>query len=113
MQGDDKYSAKPISFTTKTTTTRAEKRYPHLDLEVLSLDFGLHRFRFHIVGGPAVGIATDNKPLVSIFSNKRKASIRTSRINFRHQDVDLQIMWKKAATTQRTIYLDVQQRRES
>ena len=71
MQGDDKDFAKPIAFASR-TTTQAEKRYPQLDLEALAVDFGLHRFRFYIVGGPTVGIVTDHKPLVSIFANKRK-----------------------------------------
>ena len=34
MQGDDKDSAKPIAFASR-TTTQAEKRYPQLDLEAL------------------------------------------------------------------------------
>ena len=94
MQGDDKDSAKPIAFASR-TTTQAEKRYPQLDLEALSVDFGLRRFRFYIVGGPTVGIVTDHKPLVSIFANKRKGSIRTTRIKLRHQDVNYLVMWKK------------------
>ena len=94
MQGDDKDSAKPIAFASR-TTTQAEKRYPQLDLEALSVDFGLRRFRFYIVGGPTIGVITDHKPLVSIFANKRKGSIRTSRIKLRHQDVDFRVTWKK------------------
>ena len=85
MQGDSIEEAKPIAFASRTTTD-AEARYPQLDLEALSVDFGLRRFRYYLVGGPTVEVITDHKQLVSIFANKRKGSIRTSRIKLGHQD---------------------------
>ena len=68
-----------------------------LDLEALSVDFGLRRFRYYVVGGPTVEVVTDHKPLVSIFGNKRKGSIRTSRIKLRHQDICYQVVWRKGS----------------
>ena len=50
-QGDDKSSAKPIAFASRTTSP-AESRYPQLDLEAMALDFGMRRFRTYIVGSP-------------------------------------------------------------
>lgn len=38
-------------------------------------------------------VITDHKPLVSIFSNTRKGSIRTDRIKLRHQDTPFEITW--------------------
>jgi hypothetical protein len=90
MQGDSVEQAKPIAFASR-TTTNAESRYPQLDLEALSIDFGLRRFRYYLVGGPTVEVVTDHKPLGSIFANRRKGSIRTSHIKLRHQD----IVWRK------------------
>ena len=96
MQGDSIEEAKPIAFASRTTTD-AEARYPQLDLEALSVDFGLRRFRYYLVGGPTVEVITDHKPLVSIFANKRKGSIRTSRIKLRHQDIKYQVIWRKGS----------------
>ena len=96
MQGESKEDAKPIAFASRSTSP-AEKRYPQLDLEALSIDFALRRFRYYLVGGPTVQITTDHKPLVSIFANRRKGSIRTDRIKLRHQDVRYEVSWKKGA----------------
>ena len=96
MQGECVADAKPIAFASRTTTD-AECRYPQLDLEALSVDFGLRRFRYYVVGAPCVKIVTDHKPLVSIFANKRKGSIRTDRIKLRHQDIRYEVVWRKGS----------------
>ena len=75
-------------------TTPTESRYPQIDLEALAVDFGLRRFRFYVAGGPTVSVTTDHKPLVSIFKNLRKGSIRTERIKLRHQDIDYEVKWE-------------------
>lgn len=80
------------------TTTPAEARYPQLDLEALAVDYGLRRFRFYLVGGPAIIVFTDHKPLVSIFKNIRKGSSRTDKIKLRHQDLEYRVSWKGGST---------------
>ena len=45
-QGDDITSAKPVTFASR-ITSQAESRYPQLDLEAMSIDFGLRRFRLY------------------------------------------------------------------
>ena len=62
-------------------------------MEALAIDFGLRRFRQYVVGGPQVVVATDHKPLVSIFRDTRRGSIRTDRIKLRHQDINYCVMY--------------------
>ena len=59
-QGNMMGGAKPIAFASR-TTTKAEHKYPKLDLEARAVDFCLRRFRDYIVGEVS-GIA-DHKPL--------------------------------------------------
>ena len=94
MQGETSDSAKPVAFASRATTP-VEQRYPQLDLEALAIDFGLRRFRYFIAGGPEIKVVTDHKPLVSIFSNARKGSVRTDRIKLRHQDMKYKVIWKE------------------
>ena len=75
-------------------TTPIERRYPQLDLEALSLDFALRRYRKYTLGGPNVTIFTVHKPLVNIFNNNRQGSIRTDRVKLRHQDVSFTVIWR-------------------
>ena len=93
VQGDTIDDAQPVAFTSR-ATTNVERRYPQLDLEALAIDFGLRRFRQYLVGGPITDIITDHRPLVSIFSNTRSGSIRTSRIKLRHQDISYNVIWR-------------------
>ena len=86
-QGQSVETAKMVSCASRATTP-VERRYNQLDLEALAIDFGLRRFRQYVVGGPPVVVATDHKPLVSIFRNTRLGSIRTDRIKLRHQDIN-------------------------
>ena len=75
-QGKDIQSARPVAVASR-TTTNAEKRYPQLDLEAMSVDFGLRRFRNYVLGAPeTVTVTTDHRPLCSIFSGSRTGSIR-------------------------------------
>ena len=84
----------PISCASRSTTP-IERRYPQLDLEALAVDFALRRFRTYLAGGPRADVFTDHKPLVSIFASSRKGSIRTERIQLRHQDIDFSVKWIK------------------
>lgn len=83
----------PVAFASRATRPE-EQRYPQLDLEAMAVDFALRRFRNFIAGGPEVQIVTDHKPLVSIFKNSRKGSIRTDRIKLRHQDLPYKVVWE-------------------
>ena len=92
-QGDSVEQAKMISCASRATTP-VERRYHQLDLEALAVDFGLRRFRQYIVGGPQVVVVTDHKPLVSIFRETRRGSVRTDRIKLRHQDVSYKVIFR-------------------
>ena len=76
-----------------------EKRnYPQIDLEALAVDFGLRRFRQYVAGDPKpVSVITDHKPLISIFRNTRRGSIRTDRIKLRHQDINYEVLYSAGA----------------
>ena len=91
-QGASLESARMVSCASRTTTP-VERRYHQLDLEALSVDFGLRRFRQFIVGGPEVTVVTDHKPLVSIFKDTRKGSVRSDRIKLRHQDTSYRVIY--------------------
>ena len=43
-QGDDLDSARPVIISSR-TTSKAESRYPQLDLEATTIDFAIHRFQ--------------------------------------------------------------------
>ena len=86
-------NALPISFASRETTT-IESHCPQLDLEVQAIDFGLHRFRQYIVGGPPVDIKTDHRPLENIFVITRLGSIRTDRTKLRCKDIDYNVKWR-------------------
>ena len=87
MQGKTFQDARPVAVASR-TTSMSEKHCPQLDLEAASLDFGLRRFREYVVGSPhLIKVITDHKPLIPIFNERRKGSIRTERIKLNHQDV--------------------------
>ena len=97
-QGDDITSAKPVA---SRTTSQAESQYPQLDLEALSIDFGLRRFRDFAVGPPnKITIVTDHKPLCSVFNGNRQGSIRTERIKDRHQDIRHTVKYQRGSSNQ-------------
>jgi len=56
------------------TTTATEKHYPQIDLEGLSVDYGLRHFRQYALGNK-VTVLTDHQPLEALFANTRKASV--------------------------------------
>ena len=85
-QGDDLDSARPVVIDSR-KTSKAESRYPQLDLEATATDFALCRFRNYLVRAPQVLIITDHKPLCLIFNSHRHGSIQTGRIKMRHQDI--------------------------
>ena len=100
VQGDTLETAKPVIFALRSTKS-AETRYPQLDLEGMSLDFGLRRFRNYLVGAPdAITCVTDHKPLCPIFNGKRHGSFRTDRIKLRHQDVRFNVVYQPGKENQ-------------
>jgi len=93
-QGPSIYATKAVALASRTTTT-AEKNYSQLDLEATAIDFGLRKFRHILVGGPPVSIITDQQPLVSLWTSKRKPPSRIERILLRHQDINHRVIWRK------------------
>ena len=99
-QGDSVEEAKPVAVASRTTTS-AETRYSQIDLEAMSVDFGLRRFRNYVVGAPgSVTVVTDHQPLKPIFENNRPGSIRTERIKLRHQDINYKLEYQKGKLNQ-------------
>ena len=85
LQGNALQEAKPVAVVSRTTSL-SEKNCSQLDLEAASI--GLRRFREYVVGTPhLIKVVTDHKPLITIFNERRKGSIRTERVKINHQDV--------------------------
>ena len=93
-QGASIGATKAVAIASRTTTD-AEKNYSQLDLEATAIDFGLRQFRHILVGGPPVTIITDQQPLVSLWTSKRKPLSRIERILLRHQDINHRVVWRK------------------
>ena len=99
-QGPTLAEAKPVALASRTTSI-SEKGCPQLDLEAVSLDFGLRRFREYVVGSPTlIKVITDHKPLVHIFNGRRTGSIRTRRIKLNHQDIPFIVEYQKGILNQ-------------
>ena len=97
-QGSSPETARMVTCASRATTA-VERHYPQLDLEALAIDFALRRFRHYIVGDPKeVTVVTDHKPLISIFRNTRRGSIRTDRIKLRHQDINYKVVYQKGGS---------------
>ena len=97
-QGSSPDTARMVTCASRATTA-VERYYPQLDLEALAIDFALRRFRHYIVGDPKdVTVVTDHKPLISIFRNTRRGSVRTDRIKLRHQDINYKVLYQKGAS---------------
>ena len=65
-QGDSMETMYPVAFASRTTKPH-ERRYPQLDLEALSINFGLTRFRNYLVGSPAkITVITDQTVMLHI-----------------------------------------------
>ena len=92
--------AKHVAFASR-VTSEAEARHPQLDLEAMSLDFGLRRFRNYLVGSThTVYIVTDHKLLCSNFDKNRRGPISTDRIKLRHQDVRYEVIFQEGKLNQ-------------
>jgi hypothetical protein len=79
-QGEDIENTNVIAFASRATTP-IERRYPQIDLEAMSVDFGLRRFREYCVGAENINVVTDHRPLKAIFENKRLARFNSNRQN--------------------------------
>ena len=93
-QGSSIENSVPVAVASR-TTTKVEKRYPQIDLEGMSVDFGLRRFRQYLVGAPKITVVTDHQPLVPIFARRRLGSLRLDRIKLRHQDINYDLVYRK------------------
>ena len=99
-QGDTVETAKPVAIASRATTD-AEKRYPQIDLEGLSVDYGLYRFRNYLVGSPTpTTVVTDHMPLCAIFNGNKIGSIRTERFKQRNQDLRFKVVYQKGKKNQ-------------
>ncbi|UYV73827.1 hypothetical protein LAZ67_11001042, partial [Cordylochernes scorpioides] len=63
---NDRKEECPIAFASR-TLTEAEKRFSQLEKKVLSITFGVEKFRQYLLGRKFV-LVTDNRPLIHIFS---------------------------------------------
>ena len=96
-QGTSISDAKPVAVASRSTNL-AESKYPQLDLEAASVDFGLRRFREYLVGSPSIiKVVTDHKPLVPVFNGRRNGSLRTQRIKLKHQDIPYILEFQKGS----------------
>ena len=94
-QGTSISDTKPVAVASRSTNL-AESKYPQLDLEAASVDFGLRRFREYLVGSPSiVKVVTDHKPLFPVFNGRRNGSLRTQRIKLKHQDIPYILEFQK------------------
>ena len=84
-------------------------QYPQLDLEEISLDFGLRRFCQYLVGSPNVIITvTDHKPLCSIFNGHKhsifnghkQGSILAEPVKMRLQDINFHVVYRQGKLNQ-------------
>ena len=99
-EGNGVKDVKPVAFASRATTP-AEATYPQLDLEAMSVDFGLRRFCNYLVRAPQMIYAvTNHKPLCSIFNKNQRGLIRTDHIKLRHQDVRYEVVYQEGKLNQ-------------
>ena len=99
-QGPTLTEAKPVALASRTTSV-SERSCPQLDLEAISLDFGLRRFREYVIGLPTlIKVITDHKPLIHIFNGRQSGSIRTKRIKLNHQNIPFIVEFQKGTLNQ-------------
>ena len=65
-QGESVEKAQPIAVASR-TTSKAETRYPKIDLETMGIDFALRRFQNYLVGASnKVTVVTGHRPSTSL-----------------------------------------------
>ena len=95
--------SRPVHRTDKSCRTRImnhhsrRKNYSQQDLEATTIDFGLRQFRHILAGGPQVTVVTDQQPLQSFWTSKRKPSARIERILLCHPNLNHCVVWKQIA----------------
>lgn len=67
QQRDENGHLRPIGFASR-SLNQAERRYPAVELEALSIVYGLQQFRAIILGYP-IELTTDHKPLVYLLKH--------------------------------------------
>jgi len=92
-RGNDMY---PVAYASR-TLNEVEKRYAHFEREALAVLFGLQKMHTYVYGRHTT-VATDHKPLLSIFT-KSTQSIRLERIAMRAQDYDFTLTYEPGAET--------------
>ena len=71
-QGKNIENSKPVAFASR-CTIKVEQKYAQLDLEAMTVDYALRRFRDYLIGSPHENILiTDHLPLLSVFNGRRK-----------------------------------------
>lgn len=88
---------KPV-FYVSSTLSNAEKNYPNLHREALAIVFALSKFAKYIYG-KKITVVTDNKPLVSIFNQKKGipplAAARLQKYAYTISIFDFDIVYRK------------------
>lgn len=88
---------KPV-FYVSSTLSNAEKNYPNLHREALAIVFALTKFAKYIFG-KKITVVTDNKPLVSIFNQKKGipplAAARLQKYAYAISIFDFDIVYRK------------------
>ena len=96
-QGKSIEDAKPVALASR-TTSQSEMNYPQIDLEASSVDLALRRFSEYLIGSPRpITVVTDHKPLVPVFNDRRKGSIRAQRIKLNHQNIPYVLQYHKGS----------------
>ena len=88
----------PITFASRVLTD-VECRYSQVELEALSIVFGVKRFQFYVIGCNQVFIYTDCQPLVTMF-NKILATTppRIMRMIISIQEIDYLVIFRPGKT---------------
>ena len=98
-QGCDLNLSKPVVIASRTSSTE-KGTYSQLDLEATAIDFPLKQFRNYQVGVKEVKIATDRKPLCSIFNMHRRGLIQNKRMKLRHQGINYYVEYQQGKMNQ-------------
>ena len=89
-------SERPIAYASRTLTT-AEKNYPQMEREALSLVYGIRKFHQYLYGRKFV-LVTDHKPLTTLLGPKKSipplAAARLQRWALLLSAYSYEIEWK-------------------